>query len=113
MSLTTPPDSSGRSFDMAKKQEAQLKSKLAEGISLSKKIDDDFLDYLHPDFKDNFHGKYVRGYELILEGLDGDTSNINSAGVKKQLKGGELIVKYNNWWDPNSDVISKKAYPED
>ena len=51
MDLTMPPDNSGKPFDMPKEQKDQLRSKLAEGISLSKKIDDNFLDYLHPDLK--------------------------------------------------------------
>lgn len=112
MDLTMPPDNSGRPFDMPKEQEDQIRSKLAEGISLSKKIDDSFLDYLDPDLKNNFRNKYVRGYELILEGLNSDTSNINSIGVKKQLEGNKLIDEFNVWWNSNRDEITNKAYPE-
>lgn len=112
MDLTMPPDNSGRPFDMPKEQEAQIRSKLDEGISLSKKIDDSFLDYLNSDLKNNFRNKYVRGYELILEGLNSDTSNENSIGVKKQLDGSKLIDEFNKWWDLNKDAITNKAYPE-
>ncbi|MFA5858005.1 MAG: hypothetical protein WC955_02950 [Elusimicrobiota bacterium] len=100
MDLTKPPDNSCRPFDMPKEQEVQLRAKLNEGISLSKKIDDSFLDYLNADLKNNFHNKYVRGYELILEGLNSDTSNENSIGVKKQLDGSKLINEFNKWWTP-------------
>lgn len=112
MDLTMPPDNSGKPFDMPKEQEDQIRSKLAEGISLSKKIDNSFLDYLNPDLKNNFRNKYVRGYELFLEGLSSDTSNINSIGVQKQLESGKLIDEFNTWWDSNKDAITNKAYPE-
>lgn len=113
MDLTMPPDNSGKPFDMPKEQEDQIRAKLVEGISLSKKIDDSFLDYLNPDLKNNFRNKYVKGYELILEGLNSDTSNVNSIGVKKQLEGSNLIGEFNAWWDSNKDVIINKAYPEE
>jgi len=113
MDLTMPPDNSSKPFNMPKEQEDQIRSKLAEGISLSQKIDDSFLDYLHPDLKNNFRNKYVRGYELILEGLNSDTSDVNSIGVRKQLEGSNLIGEFNTWWDSNRDIITNKAYPED
>ena len=112
MDLTMPPDNSGKPFDMPKEQEDQIRSKLAEGISLSQKIDDSFLDYLHPDLKNNFRNKYVRGYELILDGLNSDTSDVNSIGVRKQIEGSNLIGEFNDWWDSNRDIITNKAYPE-
>lgn len=113
MDLTMPPDNSGKPFDMSKGQEDQIYAKLNEGISLSKKIDDSFLDYLNPDLKDNFRNKYVKGYELILEGLNGDTSNENSIGVKEQLEGNQLIDEFNKWWNSNKDAITNKAYPKE
>jgi len=112
MDLTMPPNNSGKPFDMPKEQENQIHAKLSEGISLSQKIDDNFLDYLHPDLKNNFRNKYVRGYELILEGLNSDTSDVNSIGVKKQIEGSNLIGEFNSWWDSNKDEIINKAYPE-
>jgi len=112
MDLTMPPDNSGKPFDMPKEQEDQIRFKLGEGISLSQKIDDGFLDYLHPGLKNNFRNKYVKGYELILEGLNSDISNINSIGVRKQLEGSDLIGEFNAWWDSNRDIITNKAYPE-
>jgi len=60
----------------------------------------------------NFRNKYVRGYELILEGLNSDTSNVTSIGVKKQLEGSELIDEFNVWWNSNRDAIKNKAYPD-
>jgi len=38
MDLTMPPDNSGKPFDMPKEQEDQIRSKIAEGISLSPKL---------------------------------------------------------------------------
>lgn len=110
MGLTQAPDDSGKPFDMSKDQEAQIISKLEEGVNLSKKIDDGFLDYLNPEFKDNFKNKYVKGNQLIHEGLTGDTSSENSIGVKNQLEGNRLIGEWIKWWSVNKDAITNKAF---
>jgi len=69
MDLTKPPDNSNKPFDMPKDQEQKILTGLSGGISLSKKVNDSFLDYLHPELKDHYRNQYVRGYELILEGF--------------------------------------------
>ena len=112
MDLTKPPDNSGKPFDMPKDQETQIISKLTEGVTLSKQIDDSFLDYLNPELKNHYRNQYVRGNDLILEGLRGDTSNENSVGVKQQLEGNQLIGEWIKWWDSNRDEITNKAFVE-
>lgn len=112
MDLTKPPDNSGKPFDMPEDQEIQIISKLAEGVTLSKQIDDSFLDYLNPELKDHYRNQYVRGNELILEGLKGNTSNENSIGVKQQLEGSQLIGEWIKWWDIKRDEITNKAFTE-
>lgn len=110
MGLTQAPDNSGQPFDMPKDQEAQIISKLEEGVNLSKQIDDEFLDYLNPDLKDNFRNEYVKGNQLFYEGLKGNTSNENSIGVKNQLEGNRLIGEWIKWWNTNKDTITNKAF---
>ena len=112
MDLTAPPNNSVKSFTIPKDQESLIYSKLNEGISLSKQIDDKFLDYLDPNLKSYYRFKYIKGNELFLEGIQGDTSNINSEGVKKQLEGNKLIGEWVSWWNANRDRITKKAFSE-
>lgn len=112
MDLTKPPDNSGKPFTMSKKNEQQIIIKLEEGINSSKQIDDSFLDYLDPDLKSHYRNEYVKGYELILEGLKGDTSNENSTGVKQQLEGNRLIGEWSKWWDSKKNYITNKAFAE-
>jgi hypothetical protein len=112
MDLTTPPNDSDRSFVMPKEQEDRIRYKLTEGISLSRKIDDSFLDYLNLDLKNNFRNKYVKGYELFLEGMNSDVSSANSIGVQKQLESGRLMDEFNAWWESNKDAVLKKVYPK-
>lgn len=112
MNLTKPPDNSGKPFDMPKEQQAQIISKLEQGVALSKKIDDNFLNYLDPEFKSHYRNEYVRGNELILEGLNGDTTDVNSLGVKKQFEGSQLIGIWNKWWEAKRDDIINKAFAE-
>lgn len=112
MDLTKPPDNTGKPFDMAKDQQAQILSKLETGVNLSKEIDDSFLDYLNPELKIHYRNEYVRGNELFLEGLKNDTSNENSIGVKKQLEGNQLLGEWLEWWNSHKDDITNKAFSE-
>lgn len=112
MDLTEPPDNSGKPFDMSKDQQSQIYSKLQEGVDLSKQIDDSFLDYLNPELKVHYRNEYVKGNELFLEGLKGDTTNETSVGVKQQLEGSRLIGEWNQWWNNNKDTITNKAFAD-
>lgn len=110
MDLTKPPDNSGKPFTMSNSQQTLLINKLQEGVNLSKQISDGFFDYLNPEMKHYFRNKYVKGNELFLEGLQGDTSNTNSLGVQKQLDGSKLIGEWVDWWNANRVVIIDKAF---
>jgi hypothetical protein len=47
--LTQPPsNNSGEGFKIPKATEQRIYSKIEEGIALSKKVSDAFLDYIHP-----------------------------------------------------------------
>jgi len=84
------------------KIEALLEKGLQEGDS----IRDEFLDWLHPDMRMFFRGKYMLGHRLIFEGRKEDN-------VKEQATGIQLVQEwYHYFWDKNVDAIYKKAYPK-
>lgn len=84
------------------KTEAFLEKGLQEGDS----VRDEFLDWLHPEMRMFFRGKYMWGHRLIFEGLKEDN-------VTKQAAGNQLVREwYHYFWDKNVDAIYKKAYPK-
>jgi len=111
MDLTKPPDDSGEPFTRPKDQENLFFSKLEEGIYLSNKIDNKFLDFIDPNLNDHFRNEYVRGNQLILEGSKSNSSTYDMGGVKKQFEGNQLIETWNVWWIANRDRLTEKAYP--
>lgn len=113
MDLTMPPDDSGKPFKISEEQENQIRSKLTEGIRLSKKIDDGFLDYLHPELKNYFRNKYIKAYELYLEGLNDMDLGLYSSGLEKQLQTAKLLNDFNRWWELNRETIINKAFPDE
>ena len=91
----TPPDAD-------EKIEALLEKGLREGDS----IRDEFLDWLHPQMRMFFRGKYMWGHRLIFEGRKEDS-------VIKQVTGNQLVQEwYHYFWNKNVDAIYKKAYPK-
>lgn len=111
--LTQPSNNSGEAFDIPKETEQQIYSKMEEGIALSKKVDDAFLDYIHPDLKNYYRNKLIAGTEIYYEGLRGDTSDITSLGVQKQIEGNNLMIEWTNWWESHNKDLAEKAYPEE
>ena len=84
------------------KIEVLLEKGLREGDS----IRDEFLDWLHPDMRMFFRGKYMWGHRLIFQGRKEDN-------MAKQATGIQLVQEwYHYFWDKNVDAIYKKAYPK-
>ncbi len=94
-------------YTIPKEQEDLAFSKLNEGINLSKSIKDDFFNYLHPEFKDNFRNKFIKGHEIIL---NQKIQKTESEKIRMQLEGIKLIEDYYEWWDKNKDQIIDKAF---
>ncbi|HTE49030.1 MAG TPA: hypothetical protein VK675_03935 [Candidatus Paceibacterota bacterium] len=95
----------------------QIYSKMEEGIALGKKVDDAFLDYIHPDLKNYYRNKFIAGSEIYYEGMkaqeDSDAySEVALLNAQKQLDGIKLMTEWNNWWGAHNKDLSDKAYPE-
>jgi len=76
------------------------------GIALSEEVDDAFLDYLHPDLKNLYRNKKIRGEELWLEGF------LESTSWAKQIEGIRLTKEYSDWWNSHNESIIAKAFPD-
>jgi len=110
--LTQPSNNSGEAFTIPKATEQQIYSKIEEGIALSKKVDDAFLDYIHPDLKNYYRNKLIVGNEIYYEGIKANNSGDVSLGVQKQMEGNNLMIEWINWWESHNKDLADKAYPK-
>jgi len=86
--------------------EEKVQAFIEKGLKEGEAISDEFLDWLHPDMRMFFRGKYMLGHRLIFEGRKEDN-------VIKQVTGMQLVEEwYHYFWDKNVDAIYKKAYPK-
>lgn len=78
----------------------------------SKKVSDEFLDYLHKDLKSNYREKFSKSQQLYYEGLNQskDTDTIESESVKKQIQAGKLMSEWLDWWKANDKKILDKIF---
>lgn len=84
----------------------KIEALLAKGLKEGDSISDEFLDWLHPEMRIFFRGKYMQGHRLVFEGRKEDS-------VSKQVTGIKLIEEwYHYFWDKNFDSIYKKVYPK-
>ena len=84
----------------------KIEALLAKGLREGESIGDEFLDWLHPEMRMFFRGKYMWGHRLIFEGRKEDN-------VLKQVTGIQLVEEwYHYFWDKNVDAVYKKAYPK-
>src|SRR3989344_1531572 len=111
--LTQPSNNSGEAFTIPKATEQQIYSKIEEGIALSKKVDDAFLDYIHPDLKNYYRNKLIVGNEIYYEGIKANNNGNVSVGVQKQMEGSNLMIEWIDWWESHNKDLADKAYPED
>ena len=111
--LTQPSDNSGEAFSIPEATEQKIYSKIEEGIDLRKKVDDAFLDYIHPDLKNYYRNKLIVGNEIYYEGIKTNNSGDVSLGVQKQIEGSNLMIEWIDWWESHNKDLADKAYPED
>lgn len=78
-------------------------SLVEKAILLSDNVSDKYLDYIHPEFKNIYRNKIIKGAELILEGRRTDN-------VQLQLKGAALDEEWRNWFDNHKDDLDKKVF---
>jgi hypothetical protein len=87
-------------------QMQKMKNLIIRGIQLSKEISDEFLDYLHPDLKENFKNKLVKSNELYYNGLFIQENMLNS--FQNQVKANQLVMEWSEFWKNNNDQINRK-----
>lgn len=80
-----------------------------DGIKYGNMVNDDFLNYLHPELQVNFKDKFIRGNELYMEGFvkQFDTLLILES-VSNQIKGNKLLEEWNIFWIENENLVRKK-----
>lgn len=93
-------------------QTAKVLSLTLESVENSKKVSDEFLDYLHKDLKYNYREKFSKSQQLYYKGLSQskDTDTIESESVKKQIEAGRLMNEWLNWWKSNDKKIIDKIF---
>lgn len=87
--------------------ENEIFSLTEEGINLSKKVGDEFLDSLHPELRTMYKDNLIKGSELWLEGAKNSNSR---EGVEKQLSGNELVTEWINWFEKNGKMFEDKIF---
>ncbi len=110
--LSQSLDNSGKAFQIPKKQQEEIKSLKTQGIALSEKVNDEFLDYLHPELRTQYRNKLIKGEKLYLEGLNESISGNETSGLPKQIAGNRLLVEWIAWWENNNDDIAERAFPD-
>lgn len=85
-----------------------------ESIENSQKVSDDFLDYLNPDLKSQYHDKFIKSQQLYYTGLSQSSSNdtTESESVKKQIEAGKLMNGWLIWWESNNKEILDRIFTE-
>ena len=115
--LTQPPDDSGKGFQIPKKQEQKIFSLIEKGLILSEKVNNDFLNYLHPALAVQYRNKLVKGNRLYYEGLKQSKNKSPDlekqlTGFKKQVAGNRLIMEWSAWWELNKNALVAQAFPD-
>ena len=111
--LTKPPDETDMPFKMPEGQEKDMLSLIEKAILLSKKVDDGYLDYLHPELRIRYRNNLIKGSELYLIGQKEEKSGPTGIGVQKHVTGIELLGEWSDWWTLNGRTIEKRAYPNE
>ena len=85
-------------------EERKVQKLLKKGLKSGRKVDDAFLDYLHPQLRYYFKEVYLQSQQLFLEGYkEGD--------LQKQVQALTLQRQWNAYWKSNADGIFRRAYP--
>lgn len=109
--LSNPPRSDKQStFTLSKEVEDEIYSKTEDGIRFGKQVSDEYLDHLHPELKDMFKNKLIRGTDIWYQGIKDNQSGRIGEGVQKQIQGDELVAEWIEWWDKQGKTIADKVY---
>lgn len=73
-------------------------------IAASNEISDEFLDWLHPEMREEFRKKLMHGHSELLAGY-------RSSDLLRQVRGIRLIEEwYEKFWEHNGPRILQKAF---
>ncbi len=98
--LAQPPNGQA-SFVMPAAQEKEMLLLIEKGLALSIKVTDGFLDWAHPQLRNQYRDNLIKGTSTYHEGLkDKDPS--------KQADGIRLQLKWIEWWTANADAVDNK-----
>jgi len=87
-------------------QGKKMKDLIGNGIEMSDKISDDFLNYLHPELSRYYRSTLVKSNRLYIEGLSGDYDP--TVTLQKQVEANQLLEEWVDYWNVNSDQINTK-----
>ena len=93
-------------------QTAKVLSLTLASAEDSKKVSDEFLDYLHKDLKNNYREKFSKSQQLYYEGLSQSksTDTVESESVKKQIEAVKLLSEWLDWWKSNNKEVLDKIF---
>ncbi len=104
-SALSEPPTDQTSLRMEPEQERKLFSLVEEGLRLSQRVSNEFLDYLHPQLRSEYRDHLVRSTQLWYEGVKG-------RDTLKQVLGSQLQLQWIKFWEANNKMIADRAYPE-
>jgi len=89
---------------MSSEKEKEMYALMNQGINLSDKISDEFLEWAHPGLRAAYRENLIGGVKLIRDGY-------LTSDVQKQLEGIEKQLKWIEYFETNKDVIGEKLFP--
>ena len=108
--LSSPEGNPG-AYNLDTQTEDLIYSKTAEGIRLGKLVSSEYLDYVHPELKDMFRDKLLKGSEIWYKGIRDNNAGNEAEGVQEQLEGADLTGQWNDWWNINGNYIADTVIP--
>lgn len=78
---------------------------LDQAVRKAESLDPKFLALLHSELPDAYRSKFIEGQKLYAQGIrDGNPA--------QQIKGNELMMQWQAFWEAHKVVIVDKMYPE-
>jgi hypothetical protein len=98
--LAQPPSGQG-AFVMPAAQEKEMLLLIEKGLALSTKVTDAFLDWAHPQLKNQYRVNLISGTRTYHEGLKAQDPAKQAEGIRLQSKWGE-------WWTANAGAVDNR-----
>jgi len=88
--------------EKAKNEEKRMLTLIQQCQRLSEKIDDNFLNGLHPGLADAFKNKLITGQQIYADGLSESIPSKQIAAIK-------LLIEWQDYWEANNKTIISKV----